>query len=208
MRIIVSSRFQTFYNFFEKNVLITLITYFVLRYLCVFHTFIMTFQNNGGIGGFLNNNNSNILDEGQCKLKTNRKNNFDLKKHFKPNLPISWYKTLIILFIFSILAYRYWRFIFDNISFFSVMLISVQIFAGVIIDKFGSLREREHEKNNDIFQTCFICGHSRELFERQSDIGFDSHIKQDHYLWNYLFYIAFINWKEKTDHSGIESFVY
>jgi len=31
------------------------------------------------------------------------------------------------------------------------MLISVQIFAGVIIDKFGSLREREHEKNNDIF---------------------------------------------------------
>lgn len=79
------------------------------------------------------------------------KSNLHLKKQLKPNLPISWYKTLIFLFIFSFLAYRYWRFIFDNISFFSVMLISVQIFAGVIIDKFGSLREREHEKNNDIF---------------------------------------------------------
>ncbi|KAL4492562.1 hypothetical protein ABPG72_007675 [Tetrahymena utriculariae] len=138
-------------------------------YLCLFHTFLMTFQNNGGIGGYLESNVSNLQEDGH--------------------------------------SYDYSRFIFDNISFFSVMLISVQIFSGVIIDKFSYLREKEYEKNEDIFQKCFICEHSRELFERQSDFGFEQHIKQDHYLWNYVFYLAYLGYKDKTDQSGIESYI-
>ena len=34
---------------------------------------------------------------------------------------------------------------------------------GIIIDKFGSLREQENEKTKDIEGICFICGHTKFL---------------------------------------------
>lgn len=37
----------------------------------------------------------------------------------------------------------------------------MQYFLGVIIDKFGSLREEESQKQRDIDGFCFICGHSK-----------------------------------------------
>lgn len=47
-------------------------------------------------------------------------------------------------------------------------------------------------------------------FERSSDGssgGFKNHIRQNHYMWNYLYYIAYLKWKDKQDYSGIESYV-
>lgn len=32
---------------------------------------------------------------------------------------------------------------------------------GIIIDTFGSLREEETEKNEDIYESCFICGNDK-----------------------------------------------
>ena len=29
----------------------------------------------------------------------------------------------------------------------------------------------------------------------------------DHYMWNYMFFMAYLNWKNKKDYTGIESFV-
>lgn len=34
----------------------------------------------------------------------------------------------------------------------------LSIVAGIIIDTFGSLREEDHEKQEDIKSKCFICG--------------------------------------------------
>jgi len=36
---------------------------------------------------------------------------------------------------------------------------------------------------------------------------FKSHIFEDHNLYNYMFYIAYINNKDKTELTGIESYV-
>lgn len=56
---------------------------------------------------------------------------------------------------------------------------------------------------------CFICGHKSEFLEKNSynSKGFKHHIKNDHYMWNYLFYIAYLNDKKKTEYTGIESYV-
>ena len=37
--------------------------------------------------------------------------------------------------------------------------------------------------------------------------GFEKHIKEDHYLWNYLFFIYSIKAKDATEYTGIESYV-
>lgn len=57
---------------------------------------------------------------------------------------------------------------------------------------------------------CFICGNLKADFDRlqsKSSAGFREHIKINHYMWNYMFFIAYLDWKEKTEYSGIESFV-
>jgi len=50
---------------------------------------------------------------------------------------------------------------------------------GIIIDTFGSLREKDNEKKMDVQEICFICGFDRETFDRKSDAGggFIGHIK-------------------------------
>ncbi len=68
----------------------------------------------------------------------------------------------------------------------------IQIFSGIIIDTFSSLREKSLQKMRDIQEICFICGFTRELFDRKSDSGFQLHTKNEHYLWNYVFYISYL----------------
>ena len=48
------------------------------------------------------------------------------------------------------------------------------------------------------------------MFEKQSDIGndFTKHIKKDHYMWNYIFFIAYLKDKDETEYTGIESYIH
>lgn len=67
------------------------------------------------------------------------------------------------------MKYSWGRFIFDNLSNIVLVIIMVNIVAGIIIDTFGSLREAEGEKNRDIEDKCFICGNLKTTFDRKSD---------------------------------------
>ncbi|EGR30289.1 MIR domain protein [Ichthyophthirius multifiliis] len=136
-------------------------------YICFFETFDQNFKNNGGLGGFFQNN---IVQSAQ--------------------------------------NYNFFDFFFENMGNIIINIILVQIFAGIIIDKFSQLRGQENEKMIDIQEVCFICGNQRELFNRKSDQGFIQHIKNEHYLWNYIYYLAYLEDKEVTEYSGIESYVY
>ena len=56
---------------------------------------------------------------------------------------------------------------------------------------------------------CFICGKERFDIDRNSDGGFKNHIKIEHHLWNYLFFMYRIeNEVDEEDYDGIESYVY
>ena len=65
----------------------------------------------------------------------------------------------------------------------------------------------------DIEDKCFICGNLKTVFDRLSDTssmggGFDHHIKVNHYMWNYVFFMAYLKYKDPTDYTGIEQFVW
>ena len=57
---------------------------------------------------------------------------------------------------------------------------------------------------------CYICGEKAEAFERitESGGGFKQHIKVDHYMWNYVFYLGYLKEKDPLDYNGIESFIW
>ena len=86
-------------------------------------------------------------------------------------------------------------------------MISIQIFSGIIIDTFGELREQQLEKEDDKENTCFICGLDREIFDMKSDDGFNQHTKHSHYMWNYVFYMAYMDNKNKSEYNGIETYI-
>lgn len=77
--------------------------------------------------------------------------------------------------------YKIGRFMFDNSSNIFLVIIMVNIVAGIIIDTFGSLREEEGDKIRDIEDKCFICGNLKTTFDRLSDNtsggGFAHHIR-------------------------------
>ncbi|EGR30411.1 MIR domain protein [Ichthyophthirius multifiliis] len=101
------------------------------------------------------------------------------------------------------------RFFYDNIFFIICMIIMINIVSGIIIDQFGELRDKLKEYEQDLNNKCFICNFSSEEIEKESDQNQDfiTHIRQDHCMWNYLYYIAYLQDKKQTEYTGIESYV-
>lgn len=101
----------------------------------------------------------------------------------------------------------YWiRFVYD-VSFFTIItVIFLNIIFGIIIDTFAGLRDEKTAMSEDMNTKCYICGLDRYEFEKNAD-GFKNHIERDHQLWNYLFYMHYLDNKESTEYNGIESFV-
>ena len=101
----------------------------------------------------------------------------------------------------------YLRFFFDN--FFNLLEIQIMLnmVAGIIIDEFGALKEKLSLRDEDMEQTCFVCGIDRDKLERSKN-GFEFHYKIEHNMWNYLFYKAYLLEKPETEYTGTESFVF
>ena len=61
-----------------------------------------------------------------------------------------------------------------------------------------------------ILQLITDWGNSLDEFEKKASKsgGFNGHIRRDQYLWNYAFYLAYIEDKEKNDYNGIETYIY
>jgi hypothetical protein len=53
---------------------------------------------------------------------------------------------------------------------------------GIIIDTFGDLRGQAKDKQDDMNGVCFICGISRDEFDRNAN-GFEDHTEHDHNVW-------------------------
>lgn len=53
---------------------------------------------------------------------------------------------------------------------------------------------------------CFICSIENGQFKRYGK-GFLKHIKEDHNMWNYLFFMLYLELKEETEFSAQEAYV-
>jgi len=79
---------------------------------------------------------------------------------------------------------------------------------GIIVDTFSELREQKIERLRDTSETCFICGFDRQVFERDKESeGFKVHVKREHCMWNYVYFIIYIWQQDKDDDDGLEQYV-
>ncbi|XP_051009458.1 inositol 1,4,5-trisphosphate receptor type 3 [Acomys russatus] len=98
------------------------------------------------------------------------------------------------------------RVVYDLLFFFIVIIIVLNLIFGVIIDTFADLRSEKQKKEEILKTTCFICGLERDKFDNKT-VSFEEHIKLEHNMWNYLYFIVLVRVKNKTDYTGPESYV-
>uniref|UniRef100_A0A8D1NEJ9 Inositol 1,4,5-trisphosphate receptor n=1 Tax=Sus scrofa TaxID=9823 RepID=A0A8D1NEJ9_PIG len=98
------------------------------------------------------------------------------------------------------------RVVYDLLFFFIVIIIVLNLIFGVIIDTFADLRSEKQKKEEVLKTTCFICGLERDKFDNKT-VSFEEHIKFEHNMWNYLYFIVLVRVKNKTDYTGPESYV-
>jgi hypothetical protein len=101
------------------------------------------------------------------------------------------------------------RLILDLAFFCVVIVILLNVIFGIIIDTFSSMRVDKLERVRDTLELCFICGIHKQTFDRASDEpeGFKTHIKVDHNMWNYLYFIFMLWEQDKDDDDGLEQYV-
>ena len=90
-----------------------------------------------------------------------------------------------------------------------IPVIWLNITAGIVIDTFSGLRSQKNIRDHDTTEFCFICGISKQEFDRKSDKpeGFKTHIREDHNMWSYLNFIFCIFEQDKDDDDGLEYYV-
>ncbi|XP_063071355.1 inositol 1,4,5-trisphosphate receptor type 1 isoform X1 [Engraulis encrasicolus] len=98
------------------------------------------------------------------------------------------------------------RVIYDLLFFFMVIIIVLNLIFGVIIDTFADLRSEKQKKEEVLKTTCFICGLERDKFDNKT-VTFEEHIKVEHNMWHYLFFIVLVKVKDRTEYTGPESYV-
>ncbi|KAK7144954.1 hypothetical protein R3I94_011140 [Phoxinus phoxinus] len=98
------------------------------------------------------------------------------------------------------------RVVYDLLFFFLVIIIVLNLIFGVIIDTFADLRSEKQRKEEILKTTCFICGLERDKFDNKT-VTFEEHIKEEHNLWHYLFFIVLVRVKDSTEYTGPESYV-
>ncbi|KAG1683402.1 Inositol 1,4,5-trisphosphate receptor [Nymphon striatum] len=99
------------------------------------------------------------------------------------------------------------RVVYDLLFFFIVIIIILNLIFGVIIDTFADLRSEKQQKEEILKNTCFICGLDRSLFDNKT-VSFEEHMKCEHNMWHYLFFIVLVKVKDPTEFTGPESYVY
>ena len=96
-----------------------------------------------------------------------------------------------------------------DISYTIIMVCLVwQMVSGLIVDAFGTLRGEREKKEDNMKKYCFICGLNKEEIEKYylGKEGFEKHLK-DHSIINYFFYIFYLEDKDSSEYSGLESYI-
>jgi hypothetical protein len=90
----------------------------------------------------------------------------------------------------------------------AIRFVLLNVVRGITVDTFSELRELKIERLRDTKETCFICGIDKQVFDRDKlSRGFNVHIKEEHNLWNYIYFIIYLWEQDKDDDDGLEHYV-
>ena len=99
------------------------------------------------------------------------------------------------------------RFFYDVLFFSFVTLILFNIFTGIIVGAFAELRDETNKNENDKNNVCYICQLTRDDCLKKN-IDFDSHVKKEHFLWNYLYFLTYLHINDPNNFNSIENNVW
>jgi len=103
------------------------------------------------------------------------------------------------------------RIIFDSAMFVWVGIVMVNLITALMINTFMSNRQRKLKQHDRLRNDCYVCGTIRSQYENfalsSSAPSFDAHLAEDHSIWTYVHYIAYLSRKDSNDDSGIETYV-
>lgn len=85
-----------------------------------------------------------------------------------------------------------------------INLVLGAIISGLIIDTFSEMRAESEEILEDIKSKCFICSISKDEFE-QAGVSFQQHIKEEHNMWNYMWFQLYLELTDPLSYSSIEN---
>jgi inositol 1,4,5-triphosphate receptor type 1 len=88
---------------------------------------------------------------------------------------------------------------------FIMQIVIPGLISGIIIDTFSEMRNAKQQIEGDVFNNCFICNIARDDFEA-AGVPFEQHIKNDHNMWKYLWFLIYLDEKDHTEFDGIEQF--
>lgn len=102
------------------------------------------------------------------------------------------------------------RWAYDIAFFFliGVVLIGGVLF-GIILDNFTNIREEKTRIIDEQRGGCFICDKGRDVFDKDG-AGFNTHVAAadgDHNMWQYLYFIIYLDDIDQADYNGPESHV-
>ncbi|CAO3631734.1 unnamed protein product [Cunninghamella blakesleeana] len=103
--------------------------------------------------------------------------------------------------------YRGWRIGFEMSFYLVVVVFLLNAIFGIIFDTFGHLRDERSAVQQDMKNSCFICSIPAVDFQRHAKRGFEDHVKNDHNIWQYLFFLVHLKYKDRTEYTGPESYV-
>ena len=78
-----------------------------------------------------------------------------------------------------------------------MLIIIIQLLAGLIVDKFRSLRSDAEDKEEDLRDLCIMCSEKSEVIERNSQMTFAEHKCNVHNVWFYHMFIGYLANKPK-----------
>jgi inositol 1,4,5-triphosphate receptor type 1 len=100
----------------------------------------------------------------------------------------------------------FWRTVFDLSFFVMISIIGLNVVFGIIVDTFSQLRDEKYQIEDAMESECFICSLKSYDFERFGN-GFKKHIKDEHNMWNYLYFLMHLEEKDPNDYTSHEFYV-
>ena len=88
-----------------------------------------------------------------------------------------------------------------------IIILILNIVFGIIIDNFREQRVEMITKQFDAKNICFICGGLKDDFEKEG-INFQNHRQNDHYFWNYVYYLIGLKFSNIQDLNAANSYAY
>ena len=98
------------------------------------------------------------------------------------------------------------KIVFENFNFIICNLILLNIFFGVIVDSFNTMRDKRNNEDNDNKNKCFICNLDR--FDIKSGKSFEEHRQEEHHIFGYVYVYLFLSNKNSQEYSAIENYVW